>query len=50
MSHFECRLNRRFWRSKKVVQAFQIHTSREGALGQILCPAISVSAKMAGLI
>ena len=24
MSHFECRLNRRFWRSKKVVQVVQI--------------------------
>ena len=23
MSHFECRLNRRFWRSKKVVQVVQ---------------------------
>ena len=24
MSHFECRLSRRFWRSKKVVQVVQI--------------------------
>ena len=24
MSHFKCRLNRRFWRSKKVVQVVQI--------------------------
>ena len=24
MSHFECRLNQRFWRSKKVVQVVQI--------------------------
>ena len=24
MNHFECRLNRRFWRSKKVVQVVQI--------------------------
>ena len=24
MSHFECRLNRRFWRSKKVIQVVQI--------------------------
>ena len=24
MCHFECRLNRRFWRSKKVVQVVQI--------------------------
>ena len=24
MSHFECRLNRRFWRSKKVAQVVQI--------------------------
>ena len=24
MSHFDCRLNRRFWRSKKVVQVVQI--------------------------
>ena len=24
MSHFECRLNRRFWRSKKVVKVLQI--------------------------
>ena len=23
ISHFECRLNRRFWRSKKVVQVVQ---------------------------
>ena len=24
MSHFECRLDQRFWRSKKVVQVVQI--------------------------
>ena len=31
MSHFECRLNRRFWRSKKVVQVVQIGERGGGA-------------------
>ena len=30
MSHFECRLNRRFWHSKEVVQVFQIRGRRGG--------------------
>ena len=31
MSHFECRLNQRFWRSKKVVQSVQI-----GGRGEVI--------------
>ena len=34
MSHFECRFNRRFWRSKKVVQVGQIG-GREGNFDKI---------------
>ena len=35
MSHFECRLNRRFWRSKKVVRVLQIGGRGGGNLDEI---------------